>query len=575
MNRILLLFIMLVLFGGVASAAEISGSVVSDGKKLDGLEVTLSKVNGTSQNDTSIIGVIFDFLPLARTTTDKNGNYAFNNLNSGMYRINVTYSSTTYGENIGLKDKAALDFNLSGKIVGYVMKANNTLEGILVRLFDITGIEVMNTFTNKSGKYSFNKVNAGNGYFVEATYIDVPYTKQVNVSESANFTVYESTKDDGIIAVKIDHIVLSKAPTGIKVDEYVEFLNNGDKVFFSKDRVWMGISTPQDITRFQTDVMECCLQREKDSAWIDPMRPIMPNETYTAQISYILNPESSKDIFNKMMIYNTSYITLLSDKNNGFGIESKYAKKEIIPSEGKEFEVLSFADVPKGQQIDTQITGYVPSKTGIGGDFNYLIPVLAAALIGAVSYPLLKNRIDRKQRRRLIKTSRISPPEQVVAEDYIFPLDDRYYVLTPPEQVATEESLEAEESGSLPAIAGNASGKDIIEMSFDELLTEKNATFESILALENKFNAGDITEKEYKEVKKEYKEKSVAIIKQLKEVALNLDLNQSVPDLEKIIAHVDDIDVLEELLEREKEGDNRDELKEIIEQRIEDIEQNE
>jgi len=61
----------------------------------------------------------------------------------------------------------------------------------------------------------------------------------------------------------------------------------------------------------------------------------------------------------------------------------------------------------------------------------------------------------------------------------------------------------------------------------------------------------------------------------LKETALNLDLNQTVPVLEKMIAHIGDIDILEELLEREKEGENRVELKEIIEQRIDDIERNE
>ncbi len=551
MNKLLAIFIISVILVSTASAAEISGSVVSDGKKLDGLEVTLSKVNGTAQNDTSIIGVIFDFLPLTRTTTDKNGNYAFNNLNSGLYRVNVTYNSTTYGENIGLQDKAALDFNLSGKIVGYVMKENKTLEGIPVRLFDITGIEVMNTFTNKSGKYSFNKVNAGNGYFVQATYADVPYTKQVNVSESADFTVYESTKDDSIIAVKIDHIVLSKAPTGVKMDEYVEFTNTGDKVFFSKDRTWLGISTPEGISRFQTDVMECCLQRQKDSAWIDPMRPIMPGESYSAQISYILNSDTSAPTFSKRMIYNTSYMSLVSDKNNGFGIESKSAQKDLVPNEGKEFEVLSSLNVPKGQIIDTKITGYVPSTTGSGVDFNYLIPALAVVLIGAASYPLLKNKIGRKPGRRFIKTQ-------------------------PSAQISMDEPHEAAESSLQPdVVLGNVAGKDINEMSFDELLTEKNAMFKSILALDNKFNAGEITENEYKEIKREYKEKSVAVIKQLKEVALNLDLNQPVPDLEKVIAHVDDIDILEELLEREKEGENRDELNEIIEQRIEDIEQNE
>ncbi len=478
------------------------------------------------------------------------GSYAFNDLNSGMYRINVTYNYTTYGENIGLKDREIVNFNLSGKIEGSVLMANRTLEGIPVRLLDAGGIEVMSTTTGKSGKYSFNKVNAGKSYFVEATYADVPYTKQVNISERADFAVYESTKDDSIIAVKIDHIVLSKAPAGIKVDEYVEFTNIEDKVFFSKDRTWLGISTPQGISRFQTDIMECCLQREKDSARIDPMRPILPGESYSAQISYILSSDSPTPTFSKGMIYNTSYMSLLSDKNNGFGIESTYAKKEIVPSEGKEFEVLSFMNVPKGRIIDMKITGYVPSKTGIGGDFNYLVPVLAVVLIGAVSYPLLKNKIGRKQRRLLIKTSS-------------------------PVQVSAEESLEAKESGLQPAIAENASGKEIGDMSFGELLGEKRATFESILALDNKFNSGEIADEEYKELKKGYKERSIAIIKQLKEAALNLDLNQPVPEIEKVIASVDDIDVLEELLEREKEGDNRDELKETIEQRIEDIEQNE
>ncbi len=548
--KLLLFFIISVILVSTASATEISGNVVSDGKKLTELAVTLSKVNGTSQSDQSMTGTVYDFIKLSETTTDKNGTFTFNDLDSGMYRINVTYNGTVYGENIGLKDRAIVNFNLSGKIEGSVLKANKTLEGIPVRLLDAGGIEVMDTTTGKSGKYSFNKVNAGKSYFIEATYADVPYTKQVNVSESADFAVYESTKDDNIIAVKIDHIVLSKAPTGVKVDEYVEFTNIGDKVFFSKDRTWLGISTPQGISRFQTDVMECCLQREKDSAWIDPMKPILPGESYSAQISYILSSDSPAPMFSKGMIYNTSYMSLLSDKNNGFGIESTYAKKEIVPSEGKEFEVLSFMNVPKGQIIDTKITGYVPSKAGVGGDFNYLIPVLAVVLIGAVSYPLLKNKIGRKQRRRLIKTPS-------------------------PVQVSAEESLEAKESGLQPAIAENASRKEIGEMSFGELLGEKKATFESVLVLDNKFNSGEIADEEYKELKKEYKERSIAVIKLLKEAALNLDLNQPVPEIEKVIASVDDIDILEELLEREKEGDNRDELKKIVEQRIEDIEQNE
>ncbi|MFA4957521.1 MAG: SdrD B-like domain-containing protein [Candidatus Methanoperedens sp.] len=548
MNKLLSIFIILVIFTSAVSAAEISGNVISYGKKLADQKVTLSSVNATQSPEA---GVVYTFKQLSDSATDKDGNYIFSNLNDGMYRINVTYNDITYGENIGVLGKAVVDFNLSEKISGSVQKANKTIEGIPVRLMDEIGIEVMNTATDKNGNYSFNNVNAGKIYFVETNYTDVPYTKQVNSSEKADFSVYDSTKDGDVLTVSIDHIVLSSASGGIKVDEYVEFVNTGDKVFFSKDRAYVGISTPEGITRFTTDAMECCLQREKDSAWIDPMYPILPGGTYSVSISYVFNPESSKDIFYKSIIYNTSYLTLLSDKNNGFGIESQFGNKEIVPREGKEFEVLSFNNMPRGQGLDIRITGYIPSKTGSSEDFNYLIPVVAAILIGAVSYPFLKNKIGKKPKRRFIKA-------------------------VPVTNSSVNELQEADEVISQSnAVSENVPGKDITEMSFDELLVVKNTSFESILDLENKSNAGEITKKEYKELKKAHKENATLVLKQLKETALNLDLDQPVETLEKTIAHIGDIDILEKLLDREKEGENRVELKEILEQRIDDIERNE
>lgn len=551
MNKLLLIFIIFIIFNSSASAAEISGSAVSDGKKLSGLEVKLGKINGTTQSDAGMTGEVYSFAPLAETTTDKNGSYAFTDLNDGRYRVNLTYNGTTYGENLAIQGKAVVDFNLSGKIEGFVLKANSTLEEIPLRLIDASGIEVMSALTSKNGKYSFNKVNVGSSYFIEATYEDVPYTKEATSPGSADFLVYDSTKDGDVISVNIDHVVFSRAPKGIKVDEFVEFTNTGDKVFFSKDRVWVGISTPEGATNFQTDVMECCLQREKDSAWIDPMKPIMPGETYKVQISYVFNPESSKNTFYKGMIYNTSYLTMLSEKNNGFGIESQFAKKETVPSEGKEFEVLSFMSLPRGNLIDARITGYVPSKTGGSENFNYLIPALALILIGAVSYPLIRSRMAKKARRRFIK------PTSVPASAY------------EPEETAVEDI------SPVDMVSENVPGKDISEMSFDELLAEKNTAFESIMNLDNEFNAGRIAEKEYRESKKQRREKAMLVVKQLKEAALNLDLGQPVSALEKMIAHVDDIDILDDLLEREKDGENRDELRESIEQRIDDIERNE
>jgi len=418
MSKLVSILIILVIFTGAASAADISGNVISYGKNLADQKVTLSRVNATQNAET---GVVYDFMPLFDTTTDKNGNYTFSNLNDGMYRINVTYNDITYGENIGVQGKTIMDLNLSEKISGSVRKANMSMEGIPVRLMDAIGVEVMTAATDKSGNYSFNPVNAGKSYLVEANYADIPYTKQVNSSEKADFAVYESTKNGDVLTVSIDHIAFSTASNGIKVDEFVEFVNTADKVFFSKDRAYVGISTPEGITRFETDAMECCLVREKDAARIDPMNPILPGETYKVQISYVFNPETLNNLFYKTMIYNTSYITLLSDKKNGFGIESNSGNKEIVPSEGKEFEVISFKNVPRDQRLDIQITGYVPSKTQ-SDEFNYLIPVVALLLIGAVSYPLLKKKIVKKPERRFAKkvpASNVSIDEYQEAVDVV------------------------------------------------------------------------------------------------------------------------------------------------------------
>lgn len=131
MNKLFTIFIILIIFGSAASAGEISGSVVSLGKKLADQKVTLSRVNATESPET---GVVYTFKQVSDSATDKDGNYAFKDLNDGMYRVNVTYNDITYGENIGLQGKAILDFNLSEKIEGYVMKANKTLEGMPVRL---------------------------------------------------------------------------------------------------------------------------------------------------------------------------------------------------------------------------------------------------------------------------------------------------------------------------------------------------------------------------------------------------------------------------------------------------------
>ncbi len=555
MNKLPLYFIIISLFLFVVPAhANINGQVSAHGKPLENLSLTLSKVSLTQDEAGRNV---YSFQYMLSTNTDKNGKYEFTAADvSAVYRVNVTYQNLTFGKNV--HDGETANFNLSGTITGSVFhfERNKTLASIPVNLWDEDGVMVASTLTNDAGKYVFNNVNIGN-YTVEAIYEGVSYAETVMLpyNKSINFTVYDTSDNRNMISVILDHIILSRAPNGILVREFVKFRNDGDKVFYSPNRVWLGISTPPGITNFQTDIMECCLRRDKDAAWIDPMKPLMPGETYGVQISYTFNPQSEEAFFNKEMLYNTSYFSLISDKNNGFGIESRFAKKETVSEQGKEYEILTLLNLPRGQLIDIQIIGFVPSKTDTK-ELNYIIPVLAILITGAVLYPFVRNKLTRKTKRKHIKQEASTKPAASV-------------------KLSTDEPMVAEGfSNTADDLENkNISEKTISDMSFDELLAEKNSVFEAILNLENEFNAGKIQEEEYKELKKEYREKAILVLKQLKETALNIDLAQPVPVIEKIIAHVDDINILERILEREKHGENRDEIKELIEERIEDIEQ--
>ncbi|MBE0521798.1 MAG: hypothetical protein IBX39_05960 [Candidatus Methanoperedenaceae archaeon] len=552
-GKLLIFLIILILTTVPAIGADISGNVISESGKLAGLIVDLSKINGTESDENSITGVTYDFIPVASTVTGYEGEFVFENLDNGEYRVNVTYEGVTSGENIRLQDDTFVEFNLSGTIDGYVFKYNSTIDGVPVYLYDFYGIPAGNTTSGNNGTYSFGNIAAGKNYFVSAVYAEVSYTNNVTAPASSDFIVYDTTDKSDNIGVTIDHIVLSKDANSILVYEYIQFINNGDRVFFSPERTWLAIPTPRDISNFQTDVMECCLEREEDTAWIDPMIPLMPGETYSTEISYRFNPTSEPVFFNRITMYNTDYISILSEKINGLGLESTFSESNIVNVNDKEFEVLDFMNIPAGMTPDVKITGFVPSKN-TGSDLGILLPLLLLLSAGALSYPFVRKKM-------LLKKKKV------------------FTVKYNPDNPSGENGVPSGGNSEITALGINAenhtSGKTVEEMSFHELLAERNNLFESIMGLENEFNSGNVSEQEYMAQKKERRDSAVLVIKQLKDTATNLDLTQPVPELEEVIRHIDDIDILEKLFEREEKGMDRNEVKELIEDRIEDIERSE
>ncbi|MCK5488222.1 MAG: hypothetical protein KAI86_18505, partial [Desulfobacterales bacterium] len=249
------------------------------------------------------------------------------------------------------------------------------------------------------------------------------------------------------------------------------------------------------------------------------------------------------------VVYNTAYLSILSETINGLGIESASSEKKIVNINDKVFEVLDFMKIPGGMALDVKMTGFVPSKNETENGMSFLVPVLLLLSAGALSYPFVRKKI-------LLKKRKVRPEESYNISDH--PSDGNTGITI----------SEIHTTGDVP-------GKAIEEMSFHELLAERNNLFESIMRLDNDFNSGNAGEQEYGERKKELRKNAVQVIKQLKDTATHLDLTQSVSALEEVIRHIDDIDVLEKLFEREDKYGNRSELKDIIEDRIEEIESNE
>lgn len=543
MNKLILALAVASLLAVPAGAVDITGIAASGGKPVPNVDVVLNRLS-----DDKITFV-------SGTKTQDNGEFTFSNLASGMYLLNVTYSGATYS--IPATSSKRIEFRFDGSVKGRVThnitKQNQGGVAVALKNEEYTAVTAL---TDANGTFEFDKVALGN-YTVEATYMGVPYKETISVDGNAtvDFAVYNSTKDMSVISVPIAHVIMNQGSGGIQVMELVVFQNTGDKVFYDPDKAYFGTSVPKDITNIRTSIMDCCLKVESGRISGDPMDPIMPNGTFEVQLDYLFTPKSADEImFNKEMLFDTASVSVLASRSSGLSIASKTAFRDTYDMGGQNYDLLMYENLKKGETLDAKITGYKPQSSDTQW-LDYLVPVIGLAIVGAVAYPFIKRRLPAKRSsRRAVRAETMRHDTHAMTEDTN-------------EDSAPSEIGEAEHAGDTTA-ADTAAGT----ATLSGLLARKKTVFGQLYELDRSHENGEVGETDYKERKKEYRREILELVKESRAMVANLDLTLPLNEIEPVIKEADSIDALEELLDRERSGDDREEVTLLIEDRIEEIE---
>ncbi|MBW6519103.1 MAG: hypothetical protein K0A89_11465 [ANME-2 cluster archaeon] len=532
--RAILLITVIVSFVGQVQAQDsmtISGHVSLNGGIGSGLDVTLNRV--ADEQVTRITS----------TVTDSSGTYRFETV-PGDYLVNVSFKDSTHHSMVSPQNPVA-DFDFSGNIEGWVIHAGGKdVSGIPVNLRSSSNTVCASTTTDGSGHYTFANVDLS-VHRVQAEYMYVGYSSEnvtVNrISTIANITIYDSTILDTNIRTVADHIVIGQDMNGPWVQEYIQFVNMGNTSYYGPDGVDVGIGIPLMIKDLQTDIMDCCLVREDKRLWVDPMEPLLPGGTTEATISYYLDTDEKEFVFEKDILYPSSYLMVFGDSDSGIDLTSQATATDTENMDGRNYDVLRFAHPGPGDTIVFTVRGYTLPGRNSPDTTDWIVYLgLGFFIITMLAYPVISKRGRDKTGRPVRRSGNM----------------DR--VLEPCES-------------------------DVSHMSRKELEDEKLRIFEKLRILDNKLEKGEILEDEYDEYRSEYKSAALEIINFLKEMGTEeeeslsvertpgIDLSHTVKEIQSRIQDIDDVALLEKTIEQEINGKNRKTLMNTMNKRIDEL----
>lgn len=336
---------------------------------------------------------------------------------------------------------------------------------------DASETEELSTRTNSSGIFEFKNLSTDKGY---SYYLSLNYQGGEYQSDAVSFPpeesllvldliVYDSTTSDEKIKVDIDHLVVLKAEEGfLLVSEALVFNNTGDKTYIgerndsSGENKSLKISLPAGFydLEYVRGLMDCCASQTKDGI-IDSM-DLKPGPK-TVVIRYKLNYSSKSYLFTKLFDYRTTNFYLLAPTVFKTSSDSLILEGPV-EIEGAPYTALG---LEKEMFANSRITVEISDLPSSGWRFTHsaIFGLVAFFVVLGLAYPLLKKS---KTSKKQASQKRIKPAE-------------------------AKEDLEAERKSLLSLIAH----------------------------LDDQFEAKEVPEHLYREMRKEFKEKLVKIMQAL------------------------------------------------------------
>jgi hypothetical protein len=282
--------------------------------------------------------------------------------------------------------------SIKGKVTngtkGYKVPANT-----MVELNRYQGNSLDNTFKLsvplKNGKFVFDNLPSNPNYAYEpvVTYQNVKYygkSKIVSTQKpnpESDIMIYESTRSDSAISIKMHHFLINSAQGFINIKEIQLIKNDGDKTYVGSvpaqggKYITANYYLPQGATEVTLGdgLMSCCVVAS-DKGFYDTME-ILPGQKSIA-FMYKLNAEDKTINFVKELARSTNELDVIID-DNAVSLSSNKLSSNSAPN--MSVKRYSAENLKAGESVDIKLAGLTGAPTNWS---NIALGISAVVLLG-------------------------------------------------------------------------------------------------------------------------------------------------------------------------------------------------
>ncbi len=315
------------------------------------------------------------------------------------------------GQNIALAIDSGKGY-IEGKVISKTIgKAVPDQEVTLYKYLNRKEVGKESTKTDEEGKFRFENLLTQPDYayglyakYQEAEYWSAAITfKGKTAVEDALLTVYESTSNAENIKVKLHHIIFDIQGQFLLVKEIILFYNEGERTYIGEKRegedkrITLSFSLPEGFSNpeYLQGLMSCCIV-PSEQGFLDTMA-VKPGPRELV-FTYQLRYDSKKYLFRKPVNYDTASLDVLVP---AVGVKASSQILSPVPNpmelKGKKYLYLKTQETIKAGTPLTLELSNLPAGQGFFKIIAYSL--VAILILLGFAYPFFrKGKVDKSDK---------------------------------------------------------------------------------------------------------------------------------------------------------------------------------